>query len=183
MNRINLVILEPSFLIRKGLVAFFREFRPINLIHDSSNLNDALDFIKNNPVEIIAYSEDFVSQFSNKSFSLKYIITHDKTSNGDGILNILNPKEQLVEQVEKDLNQLHPKTGHDDDSLSEREIEVLALVAEGATNKEIADKLFISVHTVITHRKNITHKLGIKTVSGLTLYAILNNLLAPMSPK
>jgi two-component system, NarL family, response regulator NreC len=51
-------------------------------------------------------------------------------------------------------------------------------VALGLTNKEIADKLYISAHTVITHRKNITRKLGIKTVSGLTIYAIMNNLIA-----
>ncbi|MBI9033002.1 MAG: hypothetical protein JEZ03_00885 [Bacteroidales bacterium] len=58
--------------------------------------------------------------------------------------------------------------------LSEREIDILKCVAQGLTNKEIADQLFISTHTVITHRKNITRKLGIKTVSGLTVYAYLN---------
>jgi len=62
-------------------------------------------------------------------------------------------------------------------SLTEREIEVVKLVANGKTNKEIADKLFISIHTVISHRKNITEKLGIKSISGLTVYAILNNLI------
>lgn len=61
--------------------------------------------------------------------------------------------------------------------LSDREEIVLREVALGKTNKEIADKLCISAHTVITHRKNITRKLGIKTVSGLTVYAILNGLI------
>ena len=61
--------------------------------------------------------------------------------------------------------------------LSERENEILAAVAKGLTNKEIADALNISVHTVISHRKNITRKTGIKTVSGLTVYALLNNLI------
>lgn len=58
--------------------------------------------------------------------------------------------------------------------LSDREIEVLALVAQGYINKEIAEKLFISTTTVITHRKNIQEKLGLKTVSSLTIYAVKN---------
>ena len=63
--------------------------------------------------------------------------------------------------------------------LSVREKEVLKLVALGLSNKEIADQLFISVHTVISHRKNITEKLGIKSISGLTVYAILNKIIDP----
>ena len=62
--------------------------------------------------------------------------------------------------------------------LSQREIDVLQLVATGITNKEIADKLNISLNTVLSHRKNITSKLGIKTVSGLTFYAIMNGIIA-----
>ena len=58
--------------------------------------------------------------------------------------------------------------------LSNREIEVLKLIAQGFINKEIADKLNISLNTVLSHRKNITSKLGIKTVSGLTFYSIAN---------
>lgn len=63
------------------------------------------------------------------------------------------------------------------DVLSEREKEILVSVARGKINKEIADEHNISVHTVISHRKNITAKTGIKTVPGLTAYAILNNLI------
>jgi DNA-binding CsgD family transcriptional regulator len=63
--------------------------------------------------------------------------------------------------------------------LSEREMDVLKQVALGFSNKEIADTLYISVNTVITHRKNITDKLGIKTIAGLTVYAIMNNLISP----
>lgn len=63
--------------------------------------------------------------------------------------------------------------------LSAREIDILKEVALGYSNKEIADRLFISINTVITHRKNITDKLGIKTISGLTVYALMNNLIDP----
>lgn len=58
--------------------------------------------------------------------------------------------------------------------LSAREIEVLTYIARGYINKEIADKLHISLTTVITHRKNITEKLGIKSVAGLTIYAVMH---------
>ncbi|MBN2486449.1 MAG: response regulator transcription factor [Bacteroidales bacterium] len=64
-----------------------------------------------------------------------------------------------------------------DDTISEREKEIVRLVALGKTNKEISGALFISPHTVVTHRKNITSKLGIKTIAGLTVYAILNGLI------
>lgn len=65
----------------------------------------------------------------------------------------------------------------ENDTLSDREKEVLVLVAKGLLNKEIADRLNISVNTVITHRKNITRKTGIKTAPGLTVYAILCGLI------
>lgn len=58
--------------------------------------------------------------------------------------------------------------------LSAREIEVLTLIARGHINKEIADKLHISLTTVISHRKNITEKIGIKSVAGLTIYAVMH---------
>lgn len=63
------------------------------------------------------------------------------------------------------------------DELSAREKEILVCVARGMLNKEIADTCNISINTVITHRKNITRKTGIKTVAGLTVYALLNNLI------
>lgn len=82
----------------------------------------------------------------------------------------------FAERLEEILHHLSPaasiKTG-----LSAREIEVLREIAAGLTSKEIAEKLFISVNTVITHRKNLTAKLGIRSVSGLSLYAMMNGLL------
>lgn len=58
--------------------------------------------------------------------------------------------------------------------LSDREIEVMSLIVQGYINKEIADKLNIGLATVITHRKNIMDKLGIKSVSALTIYAVMH---------
>ncbi|MGD1045694.1 MAG: helix-turn-helix transcriptional regulator [Bacteroidota bacterium] len=72
-----------------------------------------------------------------------------------------------------------PKTNNlGSEGLTAREVEVLQLVAYGLLNKQIADKLSISMHTVISHRKNITRKLQIKTVAGLTVYALLNGFIS-----
>lgn len=62
-------------------------------------------------------------------------------------------------------------------SLSKREIEIIQLIAEGLTNKEIAEKLFLSSHTVNTHRKNLMQKLGLKNTAGIVIYALKENLL------
>lgn len=70
-------------------------------------------------------------------------------------------------------NQNIPTNVISEHDLSAREIEVLVLVTKGFINKEIADKLNISLTTVISHRKNIVEKLGIKSVSGLTIYAVM----------
>ena len=64
-------------------------------------------------------------------------------------------------------------------NITDRETEIICLVAEGNSNKQIADKLFLSLHTVTTHRKNIMGKLKVNNTAGLVLYAIKNNLLGP----
>ncbi|MBE6261804.1 MAG: response regulator transcription factor [Prevotella sp.] len=58
--------------------------------------------------------------------------------------------------------------------LTDREIQVMALIVQGYINKEIADRLHIGLSTVITHRKNIMEKLGMKSVSALTIYAVMH---------
>lgn len=63
--------------------------------------------------------------------------------------------------------------------LSERESEIIVLIAEGNTNTQIAEKLFISAHTVNTHRKNIMGKLGVKNTAGIVMYAVKMNLISP----
>ena len=59
-------------------------------------------------------------------------------------------------------------------NLTNREVEVLSLIVQGFINKEIADRLNIGLTTVITHRKNIMEKLGVRSVSALTIYAVMN---------
>lgn len=67
---------------------------------------------------------------------------------------------------------------NEDDNLTKREIEVLTGLVNGKMNKEIADSLHISIHTVVRHRKNITIKTGIRSQSGLTIYAISKKIVA-----
>jgi DNA-binding NarL/FixJ family response regulator len=64
------------------------------------------------------------------------------------------------------------------DNLSERETDVLKLLVTGFSAKEIADRLNISVNTVISHRKNISTKTGIKSLAGLTIYAVANKIIS-----
>jgi DNA-binding NarL/FixJ family response regulator len=63
--------------------------------------------------------------------------------------------------------------------LSERENEIIVLIAEGYTNNQIAEQLFLSNHTITTHRKNIMSKLGVKNTAGIVMYAVKTNLVSP----
>lgn len=93
----------------------------------------------------------------------------------DDVLYINDSASAIFRKISDNISKSdHPKTGN---QLTHRETEILVMVANGFSSKLIADKLFISIHTVITHRKNITTKLGIKSISGLTLYAALNNMI------
>ena len=64
-------------------------------------------------------------------------------------------------------------------SISERELEILQLVAQGLTTKQIAEKVHLSFHTVMTHRKNMMGRLGINNTAGLIIYAVRENLISP----
>lgn len=64
-------------------------------------------------------------------------------------------------------------------SISERELEILQHIAEGMTTKQIAEKLHLSFHTVMTHRKNMMAKLGLNNTAGLIIYAVKENLISP----
>ena len=63
--------------------------------------------------------------------------------------------------------------------ISKRESEIIVLISEGFTNTQIAEKLFLSSHTVNTHRKNIMSKLGVKNTAGIVMYAVKMNLISP----
>ena len=64
-------------------------------------------------------------------------------------------------------------------SLSKRELEVIRLIAEGFTNPQISEKLFVSPHTVTTHRRNILQKLGANNTAAVVMYAVQSGLVSP----
>lgn len=121
---------------------------------ETGNKLDIIQIIDNQSVKL---SDDRIKYRLNTSFSKEKV--------QEIFQLILNNQSESI--VSKDEN----------GELTAREIDVLKQVALGLSNKEIGDRLFISVHTVITHRKNITEKLGIKSISGLTVYAILNGII------
>lgn len=153
-----------------------RENFSINDFEDNhSNVEEKLSDLKN----IISSSLPEECDAAQKSNLLHYIdnLHRDIERHTSIEDNILVPLVRLIEESDITIRkERSSKAGEGKEKLSDREKEILVCVAKGLINKEIADKLNISINTVITHRKNISRKTGIKTVPGLTVYAILNNL-------
>ena len=110
----------------------------------------------------------FVSQYSDSQFLKQF----------DDIIDIYDDAQTISAKIRHIIEQdTIDITETDTTELSEREQEVLIAVVKGLINKEIASTLNISIHTVMSHRKNITRKTGIKSISGLTVYALFKNLI------
>jgi len=84
----------------------------------------------------------------------------------------------IIENYIRSAKETDKNDGYNEVPLTKREIEILKLIAEGNSNQEIANKLYISYNTVDTHRKNIMHKLSIKNTAGLVRYAIEKGLIS-----
>ena len=126
----------------------------------------------------IANSDEYIDFLSEnngvKSFSIVISKTGKLPEESQYTLFLYSTPEEIYEHV-KHVFEQQEFVEEETEGLTNREVDVLKLVALGYANKEIAEKLFISTHTVMSHRKNITEKLGIKSISGLTVYAIINN--------
>ena len=185
----EIAIVEANTLTSLGLKTILERMIPMAVIRTFHQFSELMDDTPD------MYAHYFISAqiyVEHNAFFLprkrKTIVlagdSHQFQLSGVPILNIYQAEEQLVKDIlklhqhahhdgypVKDMPPTPPTTGHE---LSAREIEVLVLITKGLINKEIADKLNIGLTTVITHRKNITEKLGIKSVSGLTIYAVMN---------
>ena len=98
----------------------------------------------------------------------------------DDQISVYDSADELKHKLERlNTEEVPPEEGESDDqqTLSSREKEIVVCVVKGMTNREIADRLYLSSHTVITHRRNIARKLQVHSASGLTVYAIVNKLI------
>jgi len=125
-------------------------------------------------------SSSFISQILSMADNIQFMpFDFDSNSaHSNLVLNLNDTPSLICYKINEALNSFFSSAGKENDTeLTRREIEVLQLVTKGYSNKEIADQLFVSTHTVISHRKNISEKTGIKSASGLTMYAILKKII------
>lgn len=129
--------------------------------------------------DCFARNADFFLPRRDKTMLLTAGSDAARTPSAIRCLPLAAPQEEILERLRRFLDSdAGIPSGEGNRELSTRETDVLQLIVRGSTNKEIADRLNISLNTVLTHRKNITSKLGVKTVSGLTFYAIMHGLVA-----
>ena len=180
------MIIHSSLIIRKGLSAVMRNFFE-GEIFLMETVPDSF-FFEAKSVQTIFVDEQYIEE--NVFHSLGFygnvvVITENSTIPGNKIhaghfLHLHSTESEIKDVLSKSAGLIKTEEPeHEGEELTIREKEVLKMVALGHSNKIIADKLFISIHTVISHRKNITEKLGIKSISGLTVYAIINRIIDP----
>jgi DNA-binding NarL/FixJ family response regulator len=193
-NKYQIIIIEPSEIIREGVKLLIEKHPYFQVTDCFSDLQSFEEKVLKREFHIIFCNPTvikFYEPFNIRSLFADYpnvfliailyqYVNAETLQSFDGILDICDEGWKIPKKMLKIIETAHPKSEPPTDNveLSDREKEILVALAQGLANKEIGDKLHISTHTVISHRKNIVRKTGIKTVSGLTLYALFNNLVA-----
>ena len=183
MRRVfRVAVVEPSMIIGEGVRSLFAGSE-YEVVYVAESMRGLVEHLPQISADIIIVSSQVAASMSQ---GVRYqfpelqgvvLVLLSSTVCDDAVINIYDSREQILRKMEGAIEQGQANPYSDSHELSERERDVLVLVAKGLANKEIADKLNISIHTVMSHRKNIAHKTGIKSVAGLTVYALLNNLL------
>ena len=187
-NRV--IICEASEIIAIGLAEIIdgmAQFDVVARLDSPEHLSEKITATDANlliidPMLLGFHSKDFLSQLGKEHPNMVIIalvssyLDHSMLTPFGGVIEINDTKSKVISKMNEFAHSEATKNT-DDVELSKRETDVLVAVAKGMMNKEIADQMNISIHTVISHRKNITRKTGIKSVSGLTVYALLNNLI------
>ncbi len=191
-NLIHIAILEPSHIIYEGLANIllrsehhFQIYRLDNMDElEHPAFKDKTDAIILNPAQVQHDIRQFNQlkrlhpQFKWTGLIYSYF-DKEAISLFDSIINITDTPETIVNTIYKQ-SQLTANNIESaiTEQITERELDVLLQLVHGLSNKEIADKLNISIHTVASHRKNIIQKTGIKSQAGLTIYAISNKFIS-----
>ncbi len=191
----KIFIVEPSELLTDGLRCVFGEqsrFRLLEPVHNLDDIESRMNMFNPDVVIVnpaIPGVHDFLSAYGDccNVIALVYqYVPQNQIKMFDSVIDVCDGRGTIVEKVVRLLGQKSKShqsavANPEEYELTKRETAVLVLVAKGMMNKEIAEALNVSVHTVITHRKNIMHKTGIKSVAGLTIYAMLHNLIDDIS--
>lgn len=187
MERPKIAIIDTNTLAAMGLKQILQTVMPIMTVEtfgsfaelQSSGQSDAY-FHYFTAMNIVLENKDFFQERRRKTIVLTLSLDTMSQLSDFHCLCINVPEQQLVRSLLALQQGAHGKGQHmppmpevlSRKILSDREIEVMSLIVQGYINKEIADKLNIGLSTVITHRKNIMDKLGFKSVSALTIYAV-----------
>ncbi len=188
--RNRVIICESSEIIAIGLAEIIdsmAQFDVVSRLDNPEHLSEKTtasdaNLLIINPALLGYQNKDFLSQLGKEHPHLTLValvtscLDHSMLTPYSGVIEINDTRSKIISKM-NEFAQSETTKNTDDVELSKRETDVLIAVAKGMMNKEIADQMNISIHTVISHRKNITRKTGIKSVSGLTVYAMLNNLI------
>ncbi len=187
-RRIHIAIVEPSAIIRTGLTGILKRIIDLNIdIAEIADVNIMISKLKKLAPDIIIIDpvclgmtspQQFKAQVEVENIKIIALQTSLQSINSiklyDDFITIYDPTETIREKLS---NIIHKEEEEEEkQELSVREKEIVVCIVKGMTNKEIADKLFLSTHTIMTHRRNIANKLKIHSPSGLTIYAIVNKL-------
>lgn len=189
---LHIVILEPSRIISEGLQAILYQSDLNCRIHRAETLEEftellesvSVDILITNPLQFVNREKEvrkIRKQYPSLSVAgIDYGIIQKQSMLTDLSFTLYDSAEHIVNVLSKldKQNRSVSLQKNEDDNLTKREIEVLTGLVNGMMNKEIADSLNISIHTVVRHRKNITMKTGIRSQSGLTIYAISKKIVA-----
>lgn len=185
---IRIAVIEPSRIIQNGLRSIIEQnpsFTIVGELEEVTHLEEKMAALRPDVVLLNPSIIDFHRRNSLKSLFPDTIllailyshIEHDVLKQFNGVIDIYDDPTKIINRLTEAVSEGATEENNADNDLSEREKEILIAVAKGMMNKEIATLHNISIHTVISHRKNISRKTGIKSVSGFVVYALLNNLL------
>lgn len=188
---VKIAVAETSVIIRSGLTTVLKRLPNLNVVPIEVSSPESLQsYIHLHTPDVLIVNPTFGGWFNLPAFKAengkvetKYlalvcsVIDSYSLKEYDDHLSICDDPETIATKI----NQLlctdeEEEKENEQETLSQREKEIITCVVKGMTNKAIADQLYLSIHTVITHRRNIARKLQIHSPAGLTIYAIVNKL-------